>query len=1319
MTRSVDTPSSGTVSFRGYVYQLDVSVWAALFLMLERNLAAFLEIEPATEEDLESEIDGEPGAAIEGVELEAYRLVIQCKLRTTGPWKVRDLSRLVSHGVRRQKVKDRLRDRRVRYVLVTSADLDGIVRPLDVPSLTEWPPVGAMPAELANELPPDAGGRFAVLARMDPERVDFRTDTLLMVSFRVPRGLLASCRDALRKEVFRRMQGEAGGRWTREDIERTIRDHKGYVGTAPELDDYVQPDNWRELKQALAVRHAVVIAGPSGSGKSTAAKALIAELRDETPGLNVEYIGAGPEKILSYQGSLPVVFEVEDAWGRFELEPKARAWTHAIGEVLRRARHDFKIIITTRADVLLESHDKTPKKWFVTLDEASYSYEQRVAMFEGCAEKLPRALQEKVIRFRSNVVEQLTTPLYMQRYFDVVAEGPKDEEHDQIFVNRCIAEAEQISIEASLLAKIRDREDCRWATVVWALFKTGPQQSTEALRSVQVGLTKRDLAFEDGLERFARFLVASHDLRERDGLLAYHHPRVELGLQQALLEAPGVAGRTLRYMVETFVELDARQPDTGQAEKAARVARAARRLGKLDLELRPETQRHLDSWLRARVLEGGPDFEDDLSLAAEVGSNELAAAELARWLTEKADTRYMFLEEWAPREMSDEWYGRISSDPATKPICEMFIRRMLPRLNGSYTMQFPEELTRLADGLANAFCDAALMLTDDAYNSNAEVIARGALADLERFGAVVEAAVGYEMKLRERDDDGFWLAVQNGEYADEAADHYAEDRGGDGYCAGVMLDEYATHLRKALGWHALRDHSYAAALRRYWVRAAYRDRDNAPVAEEWTALMTALYDSIDERLLWDAPEGTWPAIISQHLLARIRNGSPDAALRREASVALTRFLAAEIPAVVQELEKSAHEPRILELVLDVQSAYEHLADDAGQRAIEVVANSASAPLAELVLAVLDPAGSNSLDTHALELLNTIDAGANSTLRVAQARLLARGGLPVTGLLKRVLIARGDDSEDEIAAIKRAMELAGELQEHSLVEIGLDHRFADVREVTLNIMAGRSTGALPTVLLSLATDRGSRVRQALMTLLDARRDATHTDALLRIAADTWSARVDHYGDDSVCPIARQAAKVLSAPPLLSDECIPRIAEIVKSSSDAVVRETLLHALVVNGSEEARRRVERATLKGGNFRLALAAAKALVNALGKVDFVLSADLSAQILMQRPPVIAVRLAALAGAWAAEEHLLALADNLSRNTSKRVLLVPMWFGANRCGREAAAVVEKLLPRALMGHLRRALTGESRAARDALDDLGDVRTVTRVRELLEPFFEA
>jgi len=268
MTRGVDTTSSGTVSFRGYVYQLDVSVWAALVLMFERNLAASLEIEPATEEDLESEIDGQPGAAIEGVELEAYRLVIQCKLRTTGPWKVGDLSRLVSHGVRREKVKDRLRDRRVRYVLVTSADLDGVVRPLDVPSLADWPPVGAMPAELANELPPDAGGRFAVLARMDPERVDFRTDTLLTVSFRVPRGLLASCRDALRKEVFRRMQGEAGGRWTREDIERTIRDHKGYVGPAPELDDYVRPDNWRELKQALAVRHAVVIAGPSGSGKS-------------------------------------------------------------------------------------------------------------------------------------------------------------------------------------------------------------------------------------------------------------------------------------------------------------------------------------------------------------------------------------------------------------------------------------------------------------------------------------------------------------------------------------------------------------------------------------------------------------------------------------------------------------------------------------------------------------------------------------------------------------------------------------------------------------------------------------------------------------------------------------------------------------------------------------------------------------------------------------------------------------------------------------------------------------------------------------------
>jgi hypothetical protein len=71
------SPSSGGTSLEGDIcYQLDASVWTALDLLLAKRVAQRLVLEPATEEDLETDIDREPGALAPEVDLAAYRFVI-------------------------------------------------------------------------------------------------------------------------------------------------------------------------------------------------------------------------------------------------------------------------------------------------------------------------------------------------------------------------------------------------------------------------------------------------------------------------------------------------------------------------------------------------------------------------------------------------------------------------------------------------------------------------------------------------------------------------------------------------------------------------------------------------------------------------------------------------------------------------------------------------------------------------------------------------------------------------------------------------------------------------------------------------------------------------------------------------------------------------------------------------------------------------------------------------------------------------------------------------------------------------------------------
>ncbi|HYR82747.1 MAG TPA: hypothetical protein VE422_01560 [Terriglobia bacterium] len=116
------SPSSGGASLEGYFYQLDVSILTALDLVLAKKVAHEIILEPATDEDLEADIENEPGALSETITLDNYRLVLQCKLRSTGPWKHEELTRLLAHGKKRQPARERLTDPKIRYLLVTRAD---------------------------------------------------------------------------------------------------------------------------------------------------------------------------------------------------------------------------------------------------------------------------------------------------------------------------------------------------------------------------------------------------------------------------------------------------------------------------------------------------------------------------------------------------------------------------------------------------------------------------------------------------------------------------------------------------------------------------------------------------------------------------------------------------------------------------------------------------------------------------------------------------------------------------------------------------------------------------------------------------------------------------------------------------------------------------------------------------------------------------------------------------------------------------------------------------------------------------------------------
>src|SRR4051812_24494709 len=76
-------PGSGAQALAGYEYQVDVSVWAALDLVLAKKLAGNVELEPTSQEDIEASLAAtDPGTVAVGLAMIHRKLVIQAKHRS-------------------------------------------------------------------------------------------------------------------------------------------------------------------------------------------------------------------------------------------------------------------------------------------------------------------------------------------------------------------------------------------------------------------------------------------------------------------------------------------------------------------------------------------------------------------------------------------------------------------------------------------------------------------------------------------------------------------------------------------------------------------------------------------------------------------------------------------------------------------------------------------------------------------------------------------------------------------------------------------------------------------------------------------------------------------------------------------------------------------------------------------------------------------------------------------------------------------------------------------------------------------------------------
>lgn len=1302
---------SGSHSMTGYEYQIDVSVWLALDLVLSSDFANEVVLEPATEEDIEADLaDFEPGRVVTTAKVEQYRLIVQAKFRSGDAWSVAGVKGLLEHGTDRPSAASRLANPQNRYLLVTSAGVNGGARGLQVRNAGLWPKVADMAASIKAALPAGSAGRVAILGNQDFERLERDIKSVLSETLRVPNMRLEACRRKLRDEARVRMGGAGGGRWTRAELEEVIRAHDGYIASSPELEHYVKPTNWEEIKSAMLVRNAALIIGQSGTGKTMATLKLYDELRKEIPGLTRVPIKYGPDQIRADKTPPPVLYDIEDPWGRYDFDPRSRPWNDQLAQHFAHARPDRLVIATSRLDVARSSGAlNTVKRWEVSLEAEHYGVRERQRLYQTRINDLPRNVQILAKESQSDVLAKLATPLEIQKFFDALATPADSKKYsDYQLISDAIQRAHQDSIERTVVDQIEERKDVRAATVLWGLLKANDKLSLQLLRQIDGALADANDAFEKGAAPLANFFVAARNLRQSESTVSYYHPRVEAGIEQALKRAETVTVKSLRLLIETLSSPDGPDEAWGVAA-SARLLYALDRTPELRPKLSADVQAKIDAWLIDAVCMGGKEFERNLRLAESVGSSASNIAEVARFLLHRPDRSFGGHMVWGEPAHPETWYERMRADELVKGVVETFIRDVLPHGRDCIGANFVTAIERLAPSLTPAFLDAASTAVHFGYISSEDAISTGALRDLEGFEAIVDLAVAEltPSQAEQQRAAEFTLGRKNKEFNDDYAQHYAEDDSG--WTAGKFLAGYVDKVRATLGWKHLLTHQHRDQLLQTWLTRL--GGDVTPSVDELKDIYGVARHRTDEDSLWFVLTKHWVPDFEQDLVDLVLAGHQDSSVRISALTCLLKNAANRFPGVINLLAKEGNEGRLVEIAVELGDLRDVFEKHREEGAEPWTAPSLPSPFDE----VRDAAYA-----FAQELAPVLSSGAQSLVscvtpsseEVRVFRMKLDAYVPVGSAEDaRWLLAHSDDETAAEFAIDFAIR-------HGLtedVQAGLMHRFADVVAPALTAIATSLPAPLPPSILALAKNKGSRVCRTLVDLLDAKPHLDHLAALLLLSKNEWSTQAGYYGEDESFPIAQAAIKALGKLGVLDAATADELYSLAIDTRDSDLRYAIFVLLVNQAEGRSQEALMDIALSPGDKWIRQLAAHALMVGRERIVPSVLQRITPKVLMRKIPCVASRLLVLLTCAGDAEAVLKAAETLSTSSTRRVLLLLAIWVLRDHDQHLAERIGGMLPPSSVGVCWALAGGEGKLRDTALDDLGDPTCVGQVLQFMQP----
>lgn len=1324
--RTDDQIMSGATLHDGLEYQALVTALAAIELVIVAGYADVLQIEPASDDDIEGDInrplaDDEPTPGFSesdaSTSAESYRLVIQVKRRDHGVWSAPAIAALLRHGKRRDSADKRLRaEPDVRYLLVTSGAAVQNAASLRVEAFGEWPDL----SRVEHRFQPYAAGdqcRVGVLADLTDQTARGNLDRLLRTNLLVAHDRVDDCIEVLVREAHRRGLSRQSNLWTARDIQASLAKFDAVLPGQIDARAYVEPLNYDVMRETLQSHHALLIIGPSGTGKTRTALRLRDELLATLKGAASEFVRRtdGPQQISRAIDRAPVVIYVEDPWGPVSLMDGAAGWTKAFRDEMSHRHPGVWLIATSRSDVLVGVQNLRPHldPWIVELTATDYGSAQRAEILQAGMLELPLALRLDVEPFRDRAVQTLKTPLEIRNYIVALAKGPNPGEDRQDFLLRALRDAHVQRFQDLVAEQVTDRDDGYAATALWLLLK-GQDSLTrdEMMRSRRV-MARQPGARPASLEGLADFLRAGQSLDQVDDRYSYAHPQVEAGLAVASKADPTTFDAAAIALLEGLAAEPAASP-VGPMLAARILARIASDDPALASDLIGQISAKGQAAIDAKILDAlatlnGAGFRDAVVVAEKIGSVGVLAFDVARWLTlpeEVPDDPDLsqLLGSWKPTAPPTSWAIDLAADPIASRTVRNFVSHVAAHEQHFYPDDLGAQLAVLGLDLEPEFSSVAEKMAAYGHTSNIEMVVAGAVSNLQAFEPALNAALDAADAAPTPDREGWRLKLANGVYDDEYSDHLASSEGDDLYCAGVISLAFVEEKRCRHGWPSLAAVPQARRLAWEWARSI--ERDSRPVdVKEVAAFASVMRGSDEEPIVWKLVADLPHIALAPLVADRLRDPGIDAntlrGLRRAQAVH-------DLDALIQDQARRAAAGDLV----GIMNLHRDLLPDIY-----------SGPMAQLetaqtqLLAAL-PAVPRALARAAATGVDELEPATGTTL--AAARTVTTDDPALASRLLRLTDGRhpefdrlyaaaidgwtARDHSDAEAALKTAIVLG----RMDLIDAAVEHPVGLIGAVAIRHLGCALSVTRLTAHPGLA---GRFIREAVVDTLALHAGDEAALALLDFCGDAYA---KGYRGDPHHPVARKAAIHLAALPTLSDGLRDELSKRALGFRDPEVRHALLVRLAAD-SADLRLRLARyladpdkSDVKRRSVAFALTAVTPVLEPAA------TALITPDLVHDASSPVAPPLAHLFTLVSSEAQVFSLGERFARDDERRALLVLL---ARPDRPNLNDRLRALLP---ADHPAGVLfePGGPQAPFTALDDLGDPQLTRDVRRILHGRFE-